>query len=273
MNYKNFYIIIGILLVFSSCGSYQKLLKNPDPEVKYQAALVYYGKQDYTKAVTLLEDVSSFYKGTEKAENILYLLSSSYFNQKDYVSATHYYKLYVSSYLRGGHYEECLYMEAFCYYKESPIPKLDQTATTKGIEKFKAFIETYPNSDYAPNAKKYVIELEEKLAERELLNTKTYFNIGNYRGNNYYRAAIVTAENALKDYPDSQYAEDFSFLIVQSKYEEAVQSVAEKATKRSEDALDECYYFLREYPKTEQKREIQRITNYLQKILKKQSNL
>ena len=58
-----------------------------------------------------------------------------------------------------------------------------------------------------------------------------------------------------------------------SKIEEAVQSVAKKATKRSEDALDECYYFLREYPKTGHTKEIQRITNSLQKILKKQSNL
>ena len=75
--------------------------------------------------------------------------------------------------------------------------------------------------------------------------------MGNYRGNNY-RAAIVTAQNAINDYPNSQYKEDYSIIIVRAKYKEAINSVQEKLKQRCEDALDECYYFSQEYPEDDE---------------------
>jgi outer membrane protein assembly factor BamD len=90
--------------------------------------------------------------------------------------------------------------------------------------------------------------------------------MGNYRGNNY-RAAVVTAQNALNDYPNTKYKEDYSIIIVRSKYKEAINSVQEKLKQRSEDALDECYYFSQEYPETKHKKEIEKISAHLEKVL------
>ena len=73
---KKTYLILLLLTVFlTSCGEYQKLLKSRDPEEKYQAALRYFNEKQYVKSQTLLDDVSSYYKGTERSEDILAYLA------------------------------------------------------------------------------------------------------------------------------------------------------------------------------------------------------
>ena len=268
---RKLYILFlgGLLFLLSSCSDYQKLLKNPDPLVKYQAALSYYEKADYARALILLEDVTPFYRGTDKSENILYLIASSYFQQRDYLSARHYYQAYTTSYPKGKHFEESAYMHALSYYKESPEPKLDQSSSAKAIELFNNFLIEFPKTDKAVQIQILVQELKEKLAERELISTLLYYNIGNYRGNNYYRSAIVTAENALKEYPQSKLKEDFAIIIVRSKHQEAIQSVDAKLYERSTIAFDECTYFLQEYPTSKHLKEVLQLKEDLGKIIQK----
>ena len=199
-------------------------------------------------------------------KNILYLLSTSHFKKKEYIAAGHHYKTYVNTYLRGSHYTECMFMLAYSYYHQSPEPELDQTATIQAIERFQMFIEAFPYNEQTPLAKQLQAEMYEKLALRDLKNAQLYYDLGNYRGNNY-RAAVVTAQNALNDYPNTKYKEDYSIIIVRAKYKEAINSVQEKLQQRSEDALDECYYFSQEYPETKHKKEIEKISEHLKRVL------
>jgi outer membrane protein assembly factor BamD (BamD/ComL family) len=41
----------------------------------------------------------------------------------------------------------------------------------------------------------------------------------------------------------------------------------EKLQQRSEDALDECYYFTQEYPDSKYKKEIEKISDHLKRVL------
>ena len=86
-----------------------------------------------------------------------------------------------------------------------------------------------------------------RLARKEYLNAKLYYNLGTYLGNNYL-SCIITAQNALKKYPGNKYQEELSWLICAAKYEELRNSIEEKKEERREDVTDECYNFLTEYP-------------------------
>lgn len=72
--------------------------------------------------------------------------------------------------------------------------------------------------------------------------------MGNYLGNNY-QACVITAQNALKDYPYTNLREDLSILILRAKYELAVYSVEDRRAERYREAVDECYAFKNESPK------------------------
>ena len=60
---------------FVSCGEYQQILKSKDPDVKYQKALVYFENEQYVKAQTLLDEVTAYYRGTDRAQEVLVYLA------------------------------------------------------------------------------------------------------------------------------------------------------------------------------------------------------
>ena len=91
---------------------------------------------------------------------------------------------------------------------------------------------------------------------KELLSAKLYYNLGGYFGNinanteSNYEACIITAQNALRAYPYTTLREDFSVLIMKSKYYLAKNSSEERKVERYRDAEDECYAFLNEFPES-----------------------
>lgn len=61
------------------------------------------------------------------------------------------------------------------------------------------------------------------------------------------------AQNALNDYPYSPLREDFAVLVMKSKYELAQMSVESKKLNRYQDAEDECYGFINEFPESKER--------------------
>ena len=91
---------------------------------------------------------------------------------------------------------------------------------------------------------------------KELLSAQLYYNLGGYFGNinsnneSNYISSIITAENALKLYPFTKWREDFSLIIMKSKFELAENSSEDKRIERYRDAEDESYGFLNEFPES-----------------------
>lgn len=98
---KNILITLLAAVLLSSCGEYNKLLKSTDYEYKYEAAKNYFAKGQYNRAATLLNELIAILKGTDKAEESLYMLGMSYYNQKDYQTAAQTFVQYFNVYPRG----------------------------------------------------------------------------------------------------------------------------------------------------------------------------
>lgn len=267
MSKKGIYILLMMTVFLTGCGEYQKLLKSRDPEEKYQAALRYFNDKQYVKSQTLLDDVSSYYKGTERSEDILAYLARSYMGQKSYESATDYYQAYVRNYPKGKYAAEAYYQVGHCRYLDAPDARLDQEITVKAIEAFTQFVELYPESPYAEQAYKEMSELYDKLAYKELKSAELYYNLGTYLGNNYESCEIVS-KNALKNYPSNKYQEDFSWYILQAKYQQMINSFEEKKLERARDAQDEYYNFITEYPTSKHRKEAEKMMVQIRKITK-----
>lgn len=263
---RRIFILAVICLLTASCNEYNKLLKSNDYDKRFEYAKSYFEQGRYAKTYNLLKDIVTLFKGTDKAEESLYLLARSAYMQKDYQSAGVYFVTYYKNYPRGEYAELARYYAGIGYSKASPEPKLDQADTYKAIEELKGFIDYYPKSDKADEVMALIFTLQEKLAEKELLSTKLYYNLGNYRGNNY-TAAVITAQNAMKDYPYTQYKEDFAMIILRSKYQEALQSVAEKKEERFRGVVDEYYGYINEFPNGKYLKEAQKILNTAQKYI------
>ena len=234
-------------MLFSSCGEYNRLLKIQDPEIKYSYAKKYYNQKKYVRSATLLEEIVHYFRGRSEAEESLYMLAQSYYKQKDYVNAAEYFKTYYTTYPKGEFAELARYYGAYGLYLDSPDPRLDQTQTYESIQQFLMYLEYYPQSEHAKEAQDILFELQEKLANKEYLAAKLYYNLGTYLGNNY-QSCIITAENALKSYPDTKFREELIYLMICSKYEMAIVSVNERLQGRYRDVVDEYYNYMNEFP-------------------------
>lgn len=240
-------VIVVIALLASSCGEYQRVQKSTDYNYKFEYAKRAFDQKKYLQATTVLQELITVFKGTERAEDALYLLALSYYENKDYINSGAYFRTYYQRYPKGKYTELARFYCGYGYYLDSPEPQLDQTGTFRAIEELQAFLDYFPRSDKSTIAQNAIFELQDKLTLKELQNATLYYNLGNYLGNNYESACVV-ARNAIKKYPYSKYKEDLEFLILKSRYQEASQSVEEKKADRFRTVLDEYYSFVNNYP-------------------------
>lgn len=264
---KNILITLLAALLLSSCGEYNKLLKSTDYEYKYEAAKNYFAKGQYNRAATLLNELIAILKGTDKAEESLYMLGMSYYNQNDYQTAAQTFTQYYNVYPRGTFTELARFHAGKALYLDTPEPRLDQSGTYNAIQQLQMFLEYFPNSARKDEAQNMIFALQDKLVMKEYLSAKLYYNLGNYLGNNY-ESCVITAQNALKDYPYTNMREDLSILILRAKYEMAVFSVEDKREERYREAVDEYYAFKNEFPESKYMKDADRIFKEAQKILK-----
>jgi outer membrane assembly lipoprotein YfiO len=258
---KVLFFLTVMTVLFASCGEYNKILKSTDYELKYSYAKKYFNAKQYTKSATLLEELVTIFKGSGKAEESLYLLAQSYYGQKDYVTASQYFNTYYTNYPKGEFTELARFYSGYGLYLDSPDARLDQRQTYDAIAQLQLYLEYYPQSERAEQAQTILFELQEKLAFKELLATRLYFNLGTYMGNNF-QSAVITAQNALKNYPYSKHREEFFYIVMQSKYELARVSVDEKLQGRYREVVDEYYNYVNEYPEGKYLRQAERFFNY-----------
>ena len=244
-------------LVLTGCaGEYNKVLKSSDFDYRYEYAKQRFAEGKFNQAAILLQDLITAKKGTDEAEESLYMLAMSDYMNGDFESAAATFKKYHQTYPRGIYAEQAMYYVGQSLYESAPEPRLDQTPTIGAINAYQQFLDFFPGSELRQKAQSRLFELQDKLVMKELLSAQLYFNLGGYFGNinsgneSNYSSCIVVAQNALKTYPYTKWRENFSLLVMKSKFELAENSTEDKKLERYRDAEDECYGFLNEYPES-----------------------
>lgn len=259
MSKKILFFSISTALLLSSCANeFNNVYKSNDWTFRYEFAKEKFAQHKFTQASTLFGDMINVMKGTDNAEECLFLYGLSAFNDKDYESAADIFKKYYATYPKGDYAEQASFLVGESLYNCSPEPRLDQSETYSAMRAYQDFMDIYPLSSKKETAQNRLYELQEKLVEKELHSAKLYYNLGTYFGNctsggNNYEACIVTSQNVLKDYPYTTLREDFATLIMKSKYQLAASSVEAKRMERYQDAEDECYGFINEYPESKER--------------------
>ncbi len=268
MKLRNLFLLAVVAALTSSCGEFNSIYRSTDINLKYEYAKKYFEQGKYSRSAVLLEDVVATYRGTAKAEEALFLLAQSLYYNKDYSSANQYFKTYYTTYPKGEYVEIAHFNSAYGLYSEAPDYRLDQKPTISAIAEFTNFMELFPNSDKLDLARKYVFELQERLAEKELGSVKLYYNLGNYMGNNY-ESCIITAKNAIRAYPYSKYLEDFQAYVVRARYELAENSIDQKKPIRYRDVIDDYYNYKNMFPEGKYQKELEKYFAKAEATLKK----
>lgn len=235
--------VLLIALTTTGCKSkFEKLRESSDVARKYQEAIKLYNKKDYSKALTLFDDLVQRYRGRSEAEDLYYYYAYTNYKLKDYISARYHFKSFADTYPSSPKAEECRFMTAYCLYLDSPNYSLDQDNTYKAIEAFQLFINLYPQSERVAESSKLIESLRDKLETKSYANAKLFLDIGDYQ------AAVIAFRNSMKDFPDTKYAEEMEYLIIEAQYLYAKNSREIKQEDRYTEAIEEYERFAEKYP-------------------------
>lgn len=247
------YIFFAALILTSSCGQYNKLLKSTDFDLKKEKSKEYFELGKYVKTTELIEQILPRYRASESGEDLTWMLAQSYFGMKQYELAGSYFSSYVEQFRYGKNIEDATFMSALCDYYISPRAELDQTNTRMAIEGFNIYLARYPYSARKEEALKLIDELQERLVEKSYMSARLYYDMKEYK------AAVTALSNSLKTYAESKYREEMMYLKLNSLYLYAENSYPMYQKERFQDTLDDYYSFMEEFPESRYAKNVQKI--------------
>jgi len=256
--------IISVILLLSSCSEYSRVQKGRDMDAKLDLAIKLYNKKQYYKALPLLEELITVYRGTQKAEKTYYYYAYTNYYLGDFEGAAYDFENFAKTYPSSVLAEECYYMHAYCYYQSSPDYNLDQTNTLKAINELQLFTDRYPGSARVEECNKLIDQLRNKLEIKAYENANMYYDIG------LHKSAVTAYKNLLHDFPSTQFREEIMFRIVKSMFLLAENSLEEKKPERYEETISAYTEFISAYPDSRMK---SRLENYLENSRKRLSKL
>jgi len=247
------FLLLITFLTISSCDPYQKLLKSSDYKMKYEKVKEFYNEGQYEKALPLFEELMGIYKGTKDAEKLYYYYAFCHFGTEDYLSASHYFKTFLTAYPRSIYAEEAQFMIGYSYYKMSPQTTLEQANTQKAIDALQMFINAYPNSSRIAQSNNLIDELRQKLETKALSAADLYYKLKSYK------AAATSYRNILLEFPDTKQKEEIMFKVLKAYYLLAINSIETKKRERFLLAVDAFDEFAEQFPASKYYREAEKI--------------
>jgi outer membrane protein assembly factor BamD len=115
------------------------------------------------------------------------------------------------------------------------------------ISSLQDFINSYPLSPFRDECTGYILELRRKLELKAYEKAKLYYKISDFNLASL-KSAVISIDNFRKDFPDSQYNEELSYLRVDAQYTLAKSSFADKQKERYQATVKYYQEFIDKYP-------------------------
>ncbi len=243
---KKYILGIFAVAVVASCVSKQeRAMRSADKNLILKTANENFAKKKWKNALALYDRLPNLVAGTDDAPNVVFNSAYANYYDKNYRLAGNQFKNFAISFPQDSRKEEAAYMSALCYYEGSMDYNLDQSTTQTAINELQDFLNNYPTSERSKNINTLIDELSYKLEFKAYENARQYYKMGEYK------AANVTFENVLEDFPSTKLRPQIYDYIVKSRYELATKSVYDLKDERIESALAFTRQVEKEMPNTE----------------------
>lgn len=256
MKIKSIFFFSALILLLGSCSEHQKVLKSTDLKYKYEKAIEYFEGEEYVQALPLFEELIIVYRGTPRAEKLSYYQAYCDYHLGDLLLASYRFRTFAKTFPVSQWADECLFMSAYCNYLNSPKSSLDQTPTYSAINDMKLFTRVNPESELVDSCNYLIDDLNAKLEQKAFDNAYQYYHMRRHK------AAITACENVLEDFPLTNHEEEIRFMILESNYNLASNSVYTKKGDRLKD-VEKAYESLKKnYPDS---KELKNAESYMSK--------
>ncbi|TDX84414.1 outer membrane protein assembly factor BamD [Epilithonimonas xixisoli] len=243
---KKYISLLVLSVILMSCKTeMDQAMKSADKDFILKVANEKFTKKKWADALALYDRLPNLVAGTDDAPNVVFNSAYANYYDKNYRLAANQFKNFVISFPQDPRKEEAAYLSALCYYEGSLQYNLDQSNTESAITELQNFLNEYPDSERSKNITQLVDELTYKLEFKAFENAKQYFRMGEFK------AAAVTFENVLEDFPATKLRPKIYDIILKSKYELAVNSIYDLKKERLDAAASYAKRVSAELPNSE----------------------
>ncbi len=226
---KSFFIFLLSVLLFYSCSKKEKDVIKSEPDEEQIVIAI------YAEAVEALKDGDAYYAGkkfkevesllpqSEWAAKASLMEGYSHYSRNAYSKSVFSLERHINTYPADRNVPYAHYLIAICYYEQILDEKKDLNPLLKAKEKFEYIIQTYPESDYAIDAKFKLDLIIDQLAAKEMSIARFYMNTEKW----------IPALNRLKvvvnKYDRTVFVEEALHRLVEVNYKLGLVDEAKKA--------------------------------------------
>ena len=226
---RKFCLILIILVLFFGCSKKEEntlIIKEKSLETQmisaYKEGLGFLDRRDGLSAAKKFNEAELLYPQSEWAPKSALMAAYSYYMITYYSDAINELEQFIKKYPNSKRMDYANFLLAMCYYQSIVDEKKDLEPLLKARDKFVYVVETYPDTDFALDAKFKLDLIREILASKEM-----------YLGNYYIEkekwiAAINRFKNVINDYETTIYVEEALHRLVELHFKIGLNDEAKK---------------------------------------------
>jgi outer membrane protein assembly factor BamD len=223
--------VVAVSVLGTGCGG-SRDASSDTPEVAYRAGEKYFEEFRYHKAIKSFQRVFEFGRVHDWADDAQYMLARSFYEDGQYLLSSNEFERFIGLYPSDDRAEEAAFYRAMSYYQMSPAFDLDGTDTEKAIDYLRLYLAAHPDSEHRDDIGLKIDELQEKLGKKLMETARMY------ERSEQYRAAVLTYQRVLDEYPTSKPVDEALFGAMRAQIAYAEASILTRQGERYRVAID-----------------------------------
>ena len=218
-------ILLWLLGGLTGCTCLFGSKKDQSAEELAEKGMEAFEDEDYHDALEAFNTLKERYPYSRYAILAELKVADAHFHREEYPEAISAYEDFVQLHPKNEAIPYVLYQIGACYFEQTLSKDRDQSPTRLAILSFERLLKEYPDSAYASDARKKIVDCRKLLAEHELYIGRFYYK------SKHYGAALTRFEGILTGYIDvipSETQRELDKLIMACK-EKLLEKKAEEA--------------------------------------------
>ena len=178
--FKNFLIVIGLLIIFQSCSKNELVYENKEvinPFNLYKEGIEAFNKNDYFFASKKFSEAEINFQNMDFAAKSALMSSYALYGINFYNQAIDNLERYLKIYPADKNVMYAHYLSAIIYFEQISDEKKDLKPLIDARNKIDFFLNNYPGTDYALDLRFKKDLIQNQLAAKELFIAKHYISV------------------------------------------------------------------------------------------------